>query len=563
MGCKSSRIGEDMVNQSGFQTQNEIRFAKGGMQQEQQGNFHKNYFLYQKVSQGGYSQVHLACKLEKDPINNSRDAVRGSFFSKSSSLDSVGSKSFEKQPSIANLAPNRSVKIVDLRMKPKNIARLAQNEVDIWKNLEKHNHIVELMTVKQEYGMYFLIMEMCSASLLHYLASIPVADERKLGESFAQMLLGIEFLHKSMVVHRDIKPDHFVVGGHAGHTIKLCDFALATVHDHELTGECGTALFMAPEMVLHRAYDMKVDVWSFGVIIYALLLGRFPYDVDEKDSAEVKQTIASTKEAPSFRTVVPISSTALAFTKSLLSREPTQRPSASQALKNRFMIDIITQSHEVNNDLPNLHDQLHQVKQLRAFQNKDLRDKSEIDDMLNRQQLFVHGQPLPGMKQQSIVVQKLASNKGLDEHQKSKKRNTLLTSEDNEQLGFALGEKVKCARAANGITIGTVGEVVGFIEFHVNVEFPGATRRKFKPSQLLRMTDGRGSARNSNNWSPPSNNWSPPSKTSKEDICSIMSNEDTLLSSLSTQTGSPPRSIDSSSSSRSCDTESEASDCDI
>jgi hypothetical protein len=347
--------------------------------------------------------------------------------------------------------------------------------------------------------------------------------------------------------------------------------------------------------------------------------------VDEKDSAEVKRTIASTKDAPSFRTAVPISPTALAFTKSLLCRDPIKRPSASIALKNKFMIDVVTQSHEVNKDLPNLHDQLHQVKHLRAFQNKDLRDKSEIDDMLNQQQFLVHGIPLPSMKQQSIVVQRLGSNRGPEEHQKSKKRNTVLASEDKEQLGFALGEKVKCARAANGITIGTVGEVVGFTEFHVNVEFPGATRRKFKPSQLLKAIDGRGSNRNSNNWSPLSakddtlpsslsmqtgspprsidsstsricdtdsegsvwrrkfktsqllkmvdidgggsncntNNWSPLSNTSKEDLSSIMSKDDTLLSSLSTQTGSPPRSIDSSSSSRSCDTGSEAGVCDI
>jgi serine/threonine protein kinase len=412
-----------------YQSQNQVRFPKT-QDREQHGDFHHNYILQWKVSQGGYAQVHLACKLDKN--QKTRDSSRGSVFGKTTSL---GSDRIDKQPSLSNFAPNRSVKIVDLRMKPKNIGKLTQNEVDIWKNLGNHNHIVQLMNVKHEFGMCFFVMEMCTASLLHYLSSMPIVDERTLGESFTQMLLGIEFLHKSNVVHRDIKPDHFVVGGESGCKIKLCDFALATVHDHQLTGECGTALFMAPEMVLHHAYDMKVDIWSFGVIVYALLFGRFPYDVDGKDSSEVKQTIASAKDAPSFRTVVPISPTTLAFTTSLLRRDPLQRPSASTALKQKFVIDVITQNHEVDSDLPNLNHQLHQVKQMRAFQNKDLHHKSEIDDILNRQQLFVHGLPLPGMKDQCIAVQRFGSSRSAEEHHNtSNKRNSITPSHHHTSM---------------------------------------------------------------------------------------------------------------------------------
>jgi serine/threonine protein kinase len=349
------------------------------------------------------------------------------------------------------------------------------------------------------------------------------------------MLLGIEFLHKSNVVHRDIKPDHFVVGGDTGCKIKLCDFALATVHDHQLTGECGTALFMAPEMVLHRAYDAKVDIWSFGVIVYALLFGRFPYDVGDKDSSEVKQTIASAKSAPSLRTVVPISPTTLEFTTSLLCRDPVQRPSASKALKQKFVVDVVTQNHEVGNDLPNLNHQLHQVKQMRAFQNKDLHHKSEIDDILNRQQLFIHGLPLPGMKDQCIAVQRFGSSRSSEEHHhNSTKRNSFNSSdEEAEKFGFALGEKVKCTEAANGISTGSVGQVIGFTEFLVNVDFPGCTRKKLKPSQLRKVIDGRSSGRKSKAPSP----------------ASSLSKEESLTSLVSTKSGSSCSSVASSTSS--------------
>jgi serine/threonine protein kinase len=516
MGCNSSRHGA--AREDTLRSHDEIRFTE--TQQGPQGNFHKNYVLHKKVGQGGYCQVHLACKLENDQKPFSQEKSGGSFFGKTKSKG-VGTP--REQPSLSTFVPNRSVKIVDLRMKPKSIVKLTQNEVKIWKNLGKHNNIVRLLSVKQEFGMHFLITEMCSASLLHYLSSMPVVDERTLGESFAQMLLGIEFLHNSNVVHRDIKPDHFVVGGDTGDTIKLCDFTLATKDEQQLTSECGTALFMAPEMLLHRAYDAKVDIWSFGVIVYALLLGRFPYDVDEKSSEEVKQTIAHTEDAPSFRTAVAISSAAIGFTKSLICRDPLQRPSAITALKNKFMIDIIRQKHEVDSDLPSLKHQLHQVKQLRAFQNKDLDHKSEIDDMLSRNQLSVHGLPLLGVTEQASPYHR--SSGSVEEHHKSSKRNSFINSEEIEKFGFTLGEKVKCAEVANGVRrIATEGHVVGFTDFLVLADFPGCTRSKFKPTQLLKIDNGV-----SDNKSNPSSNFS---------------KQDSLVSVFSTLTGSTNDDVD-------------------
>lgn len=394
--------------------QNKIRFPEHYVlpHEEAHGNFHDQYVLHSKVSQGSHQQTNLACKLEKKQVPSY----------------------FQKRPCLEDFAPNRSVKIVDLRLKPKSITRLAQNEIKIWNSLKKNDHVVSLFEVRQEFDLCFMVMEMCSVSLLEHLSQLPVVDERALGKSFVQMLRGIEFLHNSRIVHRDIRPDNFVVGGDKDRTIKLCNFNLATVYDvrQKMTGDCGTALFMAPEMARGDRYDMKVDIWSFGVTVYGFMFGRFPYDVDEKNSSEVKHTIANTKDAPSFRSTVTISPAALAFTMSLLQRHPRSRPVASQALKKHFMIQIIEQHQDFDNcDLPNLKDQLQQVKQLRAFQNKELLDKSEMDDLLNRQQLNVHGLPLPDIKQQSIVVSSLGSRKGLEATQAWNKRNRVDSSGDS------------------------------------------------------------------------------------------------------------------------------------
>jgi len=86
------------------------------------------------------------------------------------------------------------------------------------------------------------------------------------------------------IVHRDIKPENilFVKGGdtHGMGNIKLCDFGTACKYEKDLPlfQKYGSPNYIAPEILTGSGYNEKVDVWSAGVILFTLIMGKVPFD---------------------------------------------------------------------------------------------------------------------------------------------------------------------------------------------------------------------------------------------------------------------------------------------
>jgi len=173
-------------------------------------------------------------------------------------------------------------------------------EATLWKQLD-HKNCVGLLGVFQEADVFFTVMELCHCSLWDRLVDAPKWSVSELIKDIKQMLTGISYMHNSRIVHRDIKPDNILYGGPDSKTLKIADFGLA----HQFTGASrmlvktrGSAAYMAPEMLAGEGYTYSVDIWSFGVLCYMILLGQLPCGNSNMTSAEMKQAILEVEGEP-------------------------------------------------------------------------------------------------------------------------------------------------------------------------------------------------------------------------------------------------------------------------
>ena len=176
-----------------------------------------------------------------------------------------------------SLAIKRITKIIDMKY--------FHNEVDLMKKLD-HPNILKLYDVVKNNGSVYLILEYCNSGDL----SGYIQNDKNYSNNysyFEQIFKGLEYLYKNKILHRDIKPHNILV---KDGVIKISDFGFAKAFEKNelITTFCGSPLYMAPEIIKNKEYNLKSDIWSLGVIIYELFTKKHPYYVDSKQHLWLK-----------------------------------------------------------------------------------------------------------------------------------------------------------------------------------------------------------------------------------------------------------------------------------
>lgn len=172
-----------------------------------------------------------------------------------------------------------AIKILDKRKIKRDIGDKIQREINILE-ICKHPNVIRLFEVIDTPSDIFMVMEYVpNGELFDYIVSrgrLPPDDARRF---FQQVISGVEYLHFKRVVHRDLKPENLLLDN--DNNIKIADFGLSnvTVDGDFLKTSCGSPNYAAPEVISGNLYaGPEVDVWSCGVILYALLCGTLPFD---------------------------------------------------------------------------------------------------------------------------------------------------------------------------------------------------------------------------------------------------------------------------------------------
>lgn len=107
----------------------------------------------------------------------------------------------------------------------------------------------------------------------------PRLKEKEACRFFQQIISGIDYVHKLGIVHRDLKPENLLLDKNKN--IKIVDFGLSNLYktNEMLKTACGSPCYAAPEMIAGKKYvGLRVDIWSAGVILYAMICGYLPFD---------------------------------------------------------------------------------------------------------------------------------------------------------------------------------------------------------------------------------------------------------------------------------------------
>ncbi|XP_010122529.1 PREDICTED: serine/threonine-protein kinase 17A, partial [Chlamydotis macqueenii] len=153
-----------------------------------------------------------------------------------------------------------------------------------------------------------------------------------------QILEGVSFLHRSNVVHLDLKPQNILLTSKSPlGDVKIVDFGLSRImkSSEELREIMGTPEYVAPEVLSYDPISTATDMWSIGVLAYVMLTGISPFLGDDKQ--ETFLNISQMNVSYSGEDFDLISESAVDFIKTLLVKKPEDRATAEESLQHPWL----------------------------------------------------------------------------------------------------------------------------------------------------------------------------------------------------------------------------------
>ncbi|KAF7312140.1 Non-specific serine/threonine protein kinase [Mycena indigotica] len=159
-----------------------------------------------------------------------------------------------------------------------------EREIEVLRTL-KHPSIVRLYDVIETDKYIGIIIEYASGGeLFDFILAHRYLRERDASKLFSQLISGVWYIHQKKIVHRDLKLENLLLDRHRN--VIITDFGFANRFEHKaddlMQTSCGSPCYAAPELVISEGLYVgsAVDIWSCGVILYAMLAGYLPFDDD-------------------------------------------------------------------------------------------------------------------------------------------------------------------------------------------------------------------------------------------------------------------------------------------
>uniref|UniRef100_F6XGL3 Maternal embryonic leucine zipper kinase n=1 Tax=Ciona intestinalis TaxID=7719 RepID=F6XGL3_CIOIN len=253
--------------------------------------------------------------------------------------ETVGSGGFAKVKRAVHLPTGEivAIKIMDKAALGSDLPRV-KTEIEAMKNLH-HHHICRLYQVIETSRKIFMILEYCSGGeLFDYIVQRDRLSEGESRTFFRQIVSAVAYMHNLGYAHRDLKPENLLIDDEQN--LKLIDFGLCAkpkggMSDHLYTC-CGSPAYAAPELIAGKSYmGSEADLWSMGVLLYALLNGFLPFD-DDNIGMLYRKIKAGKYDTPDW-----LSPDSLILLKQLLQVDPKRRITVDKLLNHSWITNDI------------------------------------------------------------------------------------------------------------------------------------------------------------------------------------------------------------------------------
>jgi len=208
-------------------------------------------------------------------------------------------------------------------------------EIRIFQQIH-HPGVVELHDILSDQNFFYLIIEFCpGGELFRYIVDQRRLDEREAGNAVREILNALEYVHNLGICHRDLKPENILID-QFGH-VKISDFGLSRFvgFGGMVDTPCGSPCYASPECISGKSYDgRKSDVWSVGVITFAMLTGQLPW-TKRNQSQLFEQIKKGDYLCPSYLT-----EQCKSFISGLMCVDCNRRMTISQALQHPWLQEV-------------------------------------------------------------------------------------------------------------------------------------------------------------------------------------------------------------------------------
>lgn len=258
------------------------------------------YDLYQSIGTGGQAHVRLGF----NKLKNKHAAIK-------------------ILPKLNRILPQEYKKEILIHSSVKH-----PNIIKLFENLDTDNHL-------------YLIMEYAISGELFNKIEPDIGITEDVVHFYAKQLLNsIKYLHNQGIAHRDLKPENMLLDEQGN--LKLSDFGLATIfrrgnNTRILTTPCGTPPYVAPEIHLCRYDGGRVDIWSYGVIIYVMLAGNTPWAEPTMRDQEYSLYLAKYPNSLSYRPFSQFSIEVLNLLVRVLNPDPELRYTLGDISNNHWV----------------------------------------------------------------------------------------------------------------------------------------------------------------------------------------------------------------------------------